>query len=245
MMESRHRRLVIVGPPGAGKGTQGKLLSDALGLRHIASGDIVRQHQSNETDLGLLSRAYYSKGLMVPDEITNSMVMPEVLAASEGFILDGFPRNVSQAERLDDALAAEGLQIDVTLLITASREETMTRLANRQVCPNCKRVYSPRSVPPLKSNLCDDCGTTLMKREDDNPEALSIRMDEYQARTLPLVKFYRAQGKLLDVSGSGDIQTVLHRILQGLEIVTAAATLASTCHNEQPNPGWSFKKRHV
>ena len=240
-----HKRLVILGPPGAGKGTQGKLLSETMSLRHIASGDLVRQHQANETDLGLLSRSYYSKGLLVPDEITIKIVLPDVLASSPGFILDGFPRNISQAERLDEALAVEGLQVDRTLLITASHEETMHRLANRRVCGKCKCVYHTTSAPPLNYGLCDHCGEPLFQREDDTPEAIGIRMEEYHAQTLPLAEFYRSQNKLMEVYGSGSVQTVLQRLLRCLESRRPEKSFANPSQPGHPNPGWSFKKWHV
>lgn len=239
------KRLVILGPPGAGKGTQGKLLSETMGLRHIASGDLVRQHQANETDLGLLSRTYYSQGLLVPDEITIKIVLPDVLANSAGFILDGFPRNINQAKRLDEALEAGGLRVDRTLLITASHEETMHRLANRRVCRKCKHVYHTTSAPPLSCGLCDACGEALFQREDDTPEAIDIRMEEYHAQTLPLTEFYRSQNKLMEVSGSSPVQTVLHRLLRCLEDAQPAESFANPPQAGRPDPGWSFKKRHV
>ena len=245
MNGSSHKQLVILGPPGAGKGTQGKLLSETMGLRHIASGDLVRQHQANETDLGLLSRSYYSKGLLVPDEITIKIVLPDVLASSSGFILDGFPRNVSQAKRLDEALELEGLKVERTLLITASRDDTMHRLANRRVCRKCKRVYHTTSAPPLNCGICDGCGEPLFQREDDTPEAIDIRMEEYHAQTLPLAEFYRSQNKLMEVSGSGRVQTVLQRLLRCLESRQPEKSFANPHQAGQPNPGWSFKKRHV
>ena len=147
-----HKRLVILGPPGAGKGTQGKLLSETMGLRHIASGDLVRQHQANETDLGLLSRSYYSKGLLVPDEITIKIVLPDVLAYSSGFILDGFPRNVSQAKRLDEATGSRG---------SASRPDSpYHRLPRGYDAP----LGQPPSVPHMQARISHHvCSTSQLR----------------------------------------------------------------------------------
>ena len=245
MNASPHKRLVILGPPGAGKGTQGKLLSETLGLRHVASGDLVRQHQANETELGIASQTYYSMGLLVPDVITYQIVLPEVLEASNGFLLDGFPRNVHQAERLDRELQAENLQVDRTILITAPQEEIMNRLASRRICPECKRIYQKNSALPDASDLCEICLVPLVQRKDDAPEAIRIRMEEYHAQTLPLAEYYRSQNKLIEVSGNGSIQTVLHRLITGLEDAQRQNNFAAQPQPEQPNPGWSFKKRHV
>lgn len=239
------KRLVILGPPGAGKGTQGKLLSEFLGLRHVASGDLVRHHQAKETRLGKLSQSYYSMGLLVPDVYTIQIVMPEVLAYSSGFILDGFPRNIYQAERLDQDLKAKNLEVDRTLLITAAEDEIMQRLANRRVCPQCKRVYHTTSAPPSVSGLCDSCPTPLIQRMDDTPDAIEKRMEEYHAQTLPLAEYYRSQNKLLEVSGSGSLPTVLNRILHSLKVPQPGAGFADISQAEQPNAGLSFKKRPV
>ena len=239
------KRLVILGPPGVGKGTQGKLLSESLGLSHIASGDLVRHHQAKETRLGKLSQSYYSMGLLVPDVYTIQIVMPEVLNASSGFILDGFPRNIFQAERLDSDLGAAHLELDRTLLITAPQEEIMRRLAGRRVCPVCKLVYQMNSQPPAISDLCDSCQAPLIQRKDDTPQAIKKRMEEYHAQTLPLAEYYRSQNKLMEVSGSGNVRTVLHRILQRLQGPRSETTFANSPPAGQTNPGLSFKKRPV
>lgn len=245
MNESSHNRLVILGPPGAGKGTQGKLLSEKLGLRHIASGDLVRQHQANETALGVASQTYYSLGLLVPDVITYQIVLPEVLKASKGFLLDGFPRNVHQAERLDRELGLKNLEVDHTLLITAPQEEITRRLASRRVCTRCKRIFQIDSGQPNVAETCDTCLVPLIQRKDDTPEAIQIRMEEYHAQTLPLAQYYRDQNKLLEVSGLGNVKTVLHRALRCLGVPVPEENFANQSQAGQPNPGWSFKKRHV
>ena len=245
MNESSHNRFVILGPPGAGKGTQGKILAETLGLRHIASGDLVRQHQANETTLGIASQTYYSMGLLVPDVITFQIVLPEVLKAADGFLLDGFPRNIHQAERLDQELKLKNLQVDLTLLITAPEEEIMHRLANRRVCPTCKRVYHKQSAAPVVDNVCDNCQVPLLQRKDDTLDAIKIRMEEYHAQTLPLAQYYRSQNKLMEVSGLGEVQDVLHRILGCLKEYQPPETFANGPGLQQPNPSLSFKKRPV
>ena len=217
MTNDSYKRLVILGPPGAGKGTQGRLLAKSLGLRHIASGDLVRQHQANETDLGLKSRSYYSKGLLVPDEITIEMVLPDVLAWSQGLILDGFPRNVNQAKHLDQALSEVDLQVDQTILINSSREEILERLANRRVCQKCERVYHITSAPPVVQGECDVCGDMLCQREDDRPEAIDTRIEEYHVQTKPVAEFYRDQDKLTEVNGVGPVDEILQRVLGSLK----------------------------
>jgi adenylate kinase len=243
--ESSHDRLVILGPPGAGKGTQGKLLAETLRLRHIASGDLVRQHQANETALGVASQTYYSLGLLVPDVITFQIVLPAVLEASNGFLLDGFPRNIHQAERLDQELGLKNLQVDHTLLITVPQEEIMRRLASRRVCTECKRIYQVNSTTSNAPEICDSCLVPLIQRKDDTPDAIRIRMEEYHAQTLPLAEYYRSQNKLLEVSGLGSVQNVLHRALRCLGVPIPSENFANRSQAGQPNPGWSFKKRHV
>ena len=217
MTNDSYKRLVILGPPGAGKGTQGKLLSETLGLRHIASGDLVRQHQANETNLGLKSRAYYSKGLLVPDDITIKMVLPYVLASSEGLILDGFPRNVNQAKHLDQTLSEVGLHVDQTILINTPRGEILERLANRRVCQKCEMVYHTTSAPPVVQGECDVCGDLLCQREDDRPEAIDTRIEEFHAQTKAVADFYRDQNKLTEVNGVGSVDEILQRLLDGLK----------------------------
>ncbi len=245
MNDSSKARLVILGPPGAGKGTQGKLVSEALGIRHIASGDLVRQHQADETPLGVASQTYYSMGLLVPDVITFQIVLPVVLNASNGFLLDGFPRNIHQAERLDRELQSKYLEIDHALLITVPPEEIMLRLSSRMVCPDCKRVYHTQSAPPIQENICDFCQQRLIQRKDDTLEAIKVRMEEYHAQTLPLARYYRGQNKLMEVSGLGSAQDVLHRILSSLHEFQPADSFANGPSPKQPNPGLTFKKHHV
>ncbi len=209
-------RIVILGPPGSGKGTQGLMLAEAMEHKHIASGDLMRQHLAKKTGLGLKSKRYYSKGLLAPDDIIISMVLPDVMAACQGFILDGFPRNVSQAKRLDQALSEAATQIDRALLIAVPKEETLMRLADRRVCGQCGRVYHVTTAPSRVDGECDECGGRLCQREDDKLEAIDTRMEEYRSLTKPLADFYRGQGKLTEIDGVGSSDEIQERILRAL-----------------------------
>ena len=216
MTREPYKRLVILGPPGAGKGTQGKQMAETMELRHIASGDLVRQHQAKKTSLGLQSNVYYSKGLLVPDEITISIVLPDVLAASSGFILDGFPRNVNQAEHLESAMSEAALQIDQALLIVIPRDEILKRLTDRRVCRQCEKVYHLTTAPSKDNDKCDECEGQLYQRDDDKPEAIDTRLEEYHSQTKPVADFYRDQCKLTKIEGIGSVEEIFQRLLRAL-----------------------------
>ena len=217
MKRNSNRRIVLLGPPGAGKGTQGKLLGNALGLKHIASGDLVRHHQASKTRLGLESAEYYLKGLLVPDNITINIVLPSVLNTDSGFILDGFPRNTNQAQQLDEALYNISTSIDTALLISVPKEEMVKRLSNRRVCAQCSKVYHLRNAPPKVSGRCDICPGQLYQRDDDIPVTIETRINAYydatHERVGPLADYYREQNKLIEVDGIGPVETIHHRIL--------------------------------
>ena len=185
-------------------------------LRHIASGDLVRQHQAKKTSLGLQSKVYYSKGLLVPDEITISIVLPDVLAASSGFILDGFPRNVNQAEHLESAMSEAALQIDQALLIVIPRDEILKRLTDRRVCRQCEQVYHLTTAPSKDNDKCDECEGQLYQRDDDKPEAIDTRLEEYHSQTKRVADFYRNQCKLRKIDGIGLVEEIFQRLLRAL-----------------------------
>lgn len=211
-------RVVLFGPPGSGKGTQGKELSKFLAINHISSGDLFRTHLGRGTALGIKAKEYMSEGLLVPDEITVMMVLEEILSPvnHQGFIMDGFPRNLTQAESLDSNLSQRGSQIDVVVSISVPQDELIRRLSNRWTCRDCQ---SPSQAPTSSdtTNTCSSCGGTLYQREDDKPDAVATRIQIYQSETEPLINYYAAQGIIEKVSGVGSEVEVNKRILEALK----------------------------
>ena len=204
-------RLILLGPPGAGKGTQAKSLSQALGVAHVSSGDLLRDHQARGTELGLLAGSYMRQGVLVPDDVVIKMILErlEDEDCRAGMVLDGFPRTLEQAVALDEALADEA--IDRVLHMVVKAEELTRRLGGRLVCRSCQTPYRQETAP----ERCSACGGELYQREDDGEEAVKKRIQVYQAQTAPLVDYYRDQGKLADVDGEQTIDEV-SRELRGL-----------------------------
>ena len=211
-------RIVLMGPPGAGKGTQAAMLARNLAVLHISSGDLFRIHQQRGTALGLKAQEYMAAGLLVPDEVTIAMVLEEVFTpiAEKGFILDGFPRNVNQAQALDQALEGRGKVIDHGLSIYLPTKELMKRLLGRMLCPKCRATYNASTLPPKKKGICDQCGAPLQKRSDDNSEAVERRLHVYQEESKPLVDYYDSQDKLVQIDGWGTVEEVGKRLLKSL-----------------------------
>lgn len=207
---SSPRYLVLMGPPGSGKGTQAQGLSQALGLPHIASGDLFREHLARKTELGRLAAEYMEKGELVPDAVTIRMVLERLKEpdAAGGAILDGFPRTVEQARALDEALAAEGQEVERAINLDVPQEELLRRLSGRWICRNCQASYHEVSAPPKVPGVCDRCGGPLYQREDDTRETALRRLEVYERQTLPLLDYYRQQGKLVEVNGTGTIEEV-------------------------------------
>ena len=207
-------RVIMLGAPGAGKGTQANILAQRLGVGHIASGDLFRRHQRDGTPLGLKVMEYVDHGLLVPDEITIAMMLDEVLSPScqTGFVLDGFPRNLQQAQSLNEALAYRGMQVDLAILMEVGQEELVSRLGKRRVCVKCQSTYHADADPSKVSGVCDRCGGKLDLRADDDPKALSQRLQLYWQETAPLFDFYGALGKLVKVDGVGTVEDVRRRI---------------------------------
>ena len=201
-------RVVLLGPPGAGKGTQAPRLAEELDLPRMSSGDLFREHQRNGTELGNLARGYMERGALVPDEVTISMVMEWIDAPdrAKGFVLDGFPRTEAQAGALDRELGDDG--IDAALYINVSEEELTRRLSERLICRDCQTPYHEDSSPPGQAGVCNRCGGELYQRPDDRPEAVQKRIQVYAEETEPLIKYYRKQGKLREVNGEGAIEAV-------------------------------------
>ena len=211
--------LILLGPPGAGKGTQAKMLAEDLGVAHIASGDLFRYHQRKGTPLGLKATEYMSHGLLVPDEITIAMVLEQVSppVGPKMFLLDGFPRNLVQAWALDEALADRGQEVDRAVLMRVPREELVRRLGGRLVCRQCQAPYHKETSPPATPGVCDLCGGELHQRQDDTPEAVRVRIQVYQDETEPLIEYYRQAGKLVEVDGEGTVGEVGQRLLVSLQ----------------------------
>ena len=200
-------KIVLLGPPGAGKGTQAKLLAVKNGLVHLSTGDILRDEVSRDTELGKLARGYMNRGDLVPDELIIDMIKGR-LDESAGFILDGFPRTVGQAEALQKIVA-----LDVAINIALSRDEVIRRLSSRRVCRECGKIYNLLYNPPKVEGICDACGGELFQRDDDKREVIENRYDVYMDATAPLIDFYRDRGLLQDVDGSQPTDKVSEEIL--------------------------------
>lgn len=202
-------RVILLGPPGAGKGTQAARLSEALGVPRVSTGDLFREHERQGTELGRLARSYMARGVLVPDDVTIRMVMDWISAhdGEGGFVLDGFPRNMVQARALDEALAQSG-GIDKVLYMKVSQDELVRRLSGRLICRVCQTPYHQESSPPRVPGKCDRCGGEVYQREDDRPEAIKKRIQVYAEETEPLVDYYRRASKLREVNGEGSIEEV-------------------------------------
>lgn len=220
-------RIVLLGPPGAGKGTQAALLARRDGLAHVATGDLFRAHQGRGTELGQQAKSYMDRGALVPDGVTTRMVLErfEEPGAQNGFVLDGFPRTIPQAEALDAALADAGQAIDRALLIEVESEELGRRLAGRWICRGCQTLYHERSAPPAKAGICDACGGELYQRGDDKPEVVSVRLETYEKETGPLAGYYERRGKLARIDGGGAVEAVAKQITSSIggRVAVAAA----------------------
>jgi adenylate kinase len=202
-----------------GKGTQAERLTDRLGLRHVASGDLFRQHLKAETPLGLKAKSYMDQGLLVPDDVTINMVMDRLARpdCAGGAILDGFPRTVAQAQALEDALAQEGQAVEVALYINAPTDVLLARLGGRWTCRQCGAVYHMLFNPPQAEGRCDECGGELYQREDDTPETHRRRIEVYQEQTASLIDWYRAKGLLREIDGTQDISGVTVALVVALQ----------------------------
>jgi len=210
--------IILLGAPGAGKGTQADSLSSELNLPHIASGDLFREALKKETELGLLAKSYMERGELVPDEVTIKMILQriEMPDCVSGCLFDGFPRTLAQAEALDKGLADKGKNIDKVLYIKVSNEELLKRLGGRWLCQNCQTPYHLITAPPKVPGKCDKCGGELYQREDDKEETVKERLRVFFAQTIPIVDYYRGQSKLIEVNGNQGIQEVAKEIMLSL-----------------------------
>ena len=207
--------LILLGPPGSGKGTQAERLCKQFDLPHVASGDLFRDHLKRETDLGKLARSYMDKGQLVPDDVTIAMIK-ERLSRSDcrgGTILDGFPRTRAQAEALDSILQEFGQQLTGVLFMAVPDDVLIERLSGRRICRKCQAPYHVLFSPPREAQTCDLCAGELYQREDDQPETIKARLDVYHKQTAPLIKFYQATNILHEVDGNMDIDQVTDSML--------------------------------
>jgi len=205
---------VFLGAPGAGKGTQAAAAAVVLGLAHISSGDMFRRAVGRDDDLGHTVRACMEKGALVPDEITTRMVLDELKGSNQGIILDGFPRNINQATSLDNALILENRGLDYVIYIKVAEDELLRRLSSRWLCRSCQMPFTRSDNQGPTS--CTKCSGELYQRTDDQPETVKKRLVVYFNETAPLITYYRDQGKLCEVDGEGDIDTITQHILQAL-----------------------------
>jgi len=189
-----YARIALLGPPGAGKGTQAKRIVEATGFVHLSTGDILRDEVARGTQLGVEAKGFMDRGELVPDELIVNMIRGRIEAASSGFLLDGFPRTLAQAEALEKIVA-----LDIVININLSREEVVNRLTSRRVCRNCGAIYNLHFKPPADPTRCEACGGALYQRDDDQPDVISNRYQVYEESTAPLVEFYRQRGLLQDV----------------------------------------------
>jgi adenylate kinase len=206
-------RIVLLGPPGAGKGTQARRLSETYALAHIASGDIFLRNIREETELGKLAKPYYEAGRLVPDELTLGMIVAAIRAAEDGFVLDGFPRNMVQAEILEKELESAGRPLQAALAFALDGETAVKRIAGRRTCENDeKHVFNVYFSPPRDRNRCDICEGALLQRPDQTEEAVRRRFEVYREETAPLLTFYSERGLLREVDASGSEDDVAERV---------------------------------
>ncbi|MEV7089019.1 adenylate kinase [Streptomyces sp. NPDC093085] len=212
-------RIVLVGPPGAGKGTQAAYLAKNLSVPHISTGDLFRANISQGTDLGKQAKAYMDAGNLVPDEVTIAMAQDRMnqADAENGFLLDGFPRNVSQAKALDTALKVDGVELDAVLDLEVPEDEVVKRIAGRRICRNdSAHVFHVTYSPPKQEGVCDICGGKLYQRDDDSEETVRTRLEVYHTQTEPIIDHYRAQGLVVTISALGKVTEVTERAMAAL-----------------------------
>lgn len=209
-------RMIFVGPPGAGKGSQAKILSEVLNIPHISTGDMFRMHFKNETPLGLLAKSYTDQGILVPDSVTNDMVRDRFMQddVKKGFILDGYPRNPSQADYLNELLSELGWSLDVVVNVTSPDEIIIDRITGRRTCPVCGSIYHITNQPPKVEGICDKDGATLVQRKDDTKETVVKRLSVYHEETYPLIAYYKSAGLLVDINGNRDLKPITNDILE-------------------------------
>lgn len=212
-------RLVLLGAPGAGKGTQAKKLIDKYGIPQISTGDILRKSVADGTPLGKEAKSYMDSGALVPDSVVIGLVKERIAQddCKTGFILDGFPRNTSQAEVLDEVLSGMDMSLQTALSVDVDADILMKRLTGRRTCRACNQMYNIHFSPAEKEGACDKCGGELYQRDDDREETIRKRLDVYQAQTAPLADYYQAKGILKSVEGTGSIDDIFSKVCSVLE----------------------------
>ncbi len=208
-------RIVLLGPPGAGKGTQAKVLAQELGVAHISTGDILRQNVKDATALGQEAKDFMDRGLLVPDGLMSKMLQDRFAQddIKKGFILDGYPRNIAQAKTLEEIFKPKGIDIDIVVYLDSSDSVIIQRLSGRLVCSKCSANYHVTNMPPSKQGFCDKCGAALYQRTDDKVETIKKRLDVYKNEVADLIKYYSEQNKLHRLSADGPAQEVLKEIV--------------------------------
>jgi adenylate kinase len=211
-------RVVLVGPPGAGKGTQAQFIASHLAIPKVSTGDIFRYNVSAGTELGRQAKSFMERGDLVPDEVTVAMVASRLQEddALSGFLLDGFPRNVPQAETLKKMMADWGMRLDLVLELVVDHDEVIRRLSGRRTCRKCGRVWHVAFDPPSVPGKCDECGGELFQRDDDREETIRHRLEVYEQQTQPLISYYADEGILLGIDATGPVEDVTDRALLAL-----------------------------
>ncbi len=212
-------KIIMLGAPGAGKGTQAKMIADKYNIPHISTGDIFRANIKNGTELGKKAKTYMDQGLLVPDELVVDLVVDRVGQddAKNGYVLDGFPRTIPQAEALDKALEAIGEKVDYAINVEVPDENIINRMSGRRACVACGATYHLVHIPPKTEGICDTCGKELILRDDDKPETVKKRLDVYHEQTQPLIDYYTGKGILKEVDGTVDMAEVFAAITDILE----------------------------
>lgn len=212
-------KIIMLGAPGAGKGTQAKMIADKYEIPHISTGDIFRANIKNGTELGIEAKKYMDQGLLVPDELTVKILLDRVANedCKNGYVLDGFPRTIPQAEVLDQALTELNEKIDFAIDVDVPDENIVKRMSGRRACLSCGATYHIEHIPPKQEGICDRCGKELILRDDDQPETVSNRLKVYHEQTQPLIEFYQAKGVLRSVSGTKPMEEVFDSIVEILE----------------------------
>ena len=211
-------RSILLGAPGAGKGTQAARIVEKYNIPHISTGDIFRDNIKRQTELGMKAQEYMNRGELVPDDLTIEIATTRLLEddCANGFLLDGFPRTVYQAEKLEEFLEANGLKLDKVIDVEVDEDALIARLTGRRVCKNCGATFHVINIPPKEEGICDNCGNELIQRDDDSEATARNRLSVYAEQTMPLVDFYRDKGTLVEIDGEGDPEKVFVDIVEAI-----------------------------